>query len=458
MKKITTLLLLAVSVFSGAQTIALTEFATGFSTPVEVVNAGDSRLFVVQKTGAIKILNANRTVNATNFLTLTSATISSNGERGLLGLAFHPEYQTNGFFYVNYTNTAGHTVIARYKVSANPDVADASTATIIMTIDQPYSNHNGGTLKFGPDGFLYIGMGDGGSGDDPQNRAQNINENLGKMLRISVNATDLPYAIPTGNPYIGVPGNDEIWAIGLRNPWKFSFNRLTGDLWIADVGQNVMEEINKVTAPLTPGLNFGWRCYEGTRPNITGGCAPIASMTMPFAEYNHSTGGFSITGGYVYTGTTYPNLQGKYLFADYFLNRIGMVDNMTGAITYSATFPGDSSFTTFGEDVTGELYVADASSGKILKITDTSLAVSGFEKMTFSIAPNPASSEITLKTNTMNFPAAVKFYDVTGKLLMTANVDNAISSLNTHSLQSGLYIVTVTDNSGASSSVKLTIK
>lgn len=458
MKKIITLLLFAIPLFSVAQTIALTEFASGFSNPVEITNAGDSRVFVVQKTGAIKILNANGTVNPTNFLTLTSATISSSGERGLLGLAFHPDYATNGLFYVNYTNTAGHTVIARYTVSANPDVADAASAAIIMTINQPYPNHNGGTLKFGPDGYLYIGMGDGGSGDDPQNRAQNINENLGKMLRISVNATNLPYAIPAGNPYIGVAGNDEIWAIGLRNPWKFSFNRTTGDLWIADVGQNAIEEINKVSAPLTPGLNFGWRCYEGTRPNITGGCAPIASMTMPFAEYGRETGGFSVTGGYVYTGSLYPNLRGKYLFADYFLNRIGMVDNVTGVISYSATFSGSSSFTTFGEDINGELYVAASATGKILKITDTSLAVNEFSGMAFSVSPNPATSEINIKMTNAQFPAVAKIYDVAGKLLVQTTIDADQKTVNTTTLQTGLYVVKITDFSGAQSSMKLIVQ
>ena len=457
MKKIITLLLAGFSAVGFSQTIARTQFANGFTAPVEITNAGDSRLFVVQQGGAIRILNADGTKNTTNFLNISSL-ISAGGEGGLLGLAFHPDYASNGFFYVNYTNTSGDTVIARYHVSSNPDVADAASATILMTIDQPYSNHNGGTLKFGPDGYLYIGMGDGGSGDDPQNRAQNINENLGKMLRIAVNS-DLPYAIPPGNPYIGIPGNDEIWAIGLRNPWKFSFNRTTGDLWIADVGQNAMEEINKVAAPLTPGLNFGWRCYEGTRPNITGGCAPIASMTMPFAEYNHNTGGHSITGGYVYTGSLYPNLLGKYLFADYYLNRIGMVDNVTGAITYSASFSStNDNYTTFGEDHNGELYVAAARTGTIYKLSDTSLAANSFNTLAFSVSPNPAASEINIKMTNAQLPAVAKIYDVAGKLLVQTTIDADQKTVNTQVLQSGLYFVKITDFSGAHSSMKLMVQ
>ncbi|MDP5027802.1 MAG: PQQ-dependent sugar dehydrogenase, partial [Flavobacterium sp.] len=317
MKTLLSLGLLIVSFFGQAQTIALQSFATGLTSPVEITHAGDSRLFVVEQSGKIKIINANGTVNTTPFLNLTSL-ISTGGERGLLGLAFHPNYATNGYFFVNYTNTSGNTVIARYSVSSgNSNIAN-TTGTILMTITQPYSNHNGGSIKFGPDGYLYIGMGDGGSGGDPGNRAQNINENLGKMLRIDVNSTIAPYYTnPATNPYVGVAGNDEIWAIGLRNPWKFSFNRLNGDLWIADVGQGSVEEIDKVVNPLTAGLNFGWRCYEGNSTYNSTGCAPASTMTFPFTQYARSGGACSVTGGYFYTGSMYPNFQNKYFFTDY---------------------------------------------------------------------------------------------------------------------------------------------
>ncbi|HEY0091645.1 MAG TPA: PQQ-dependent sugar dehydrogenase, partial [Flavobacterium sp.] len=385
MKKFTLLFCLT-TFFSLAQTISITPFATGLSSVVGIFHAGDSRLFVVQQTGAIRIVQPNGTVDPTNFLTLTTATISTGGERGLLGLAFHPDYDTNGYFYVNYTRAGdGATVIARYtRSSSNPNIADPSTAAVLLTVAQPFSNHNGGTIAFGPDGYLYIGMGDGGSAGDPGNRAQNINENLGKMLRIDVDS-GAPYAIPADNPYVGIPGNDEIWAIGLRNPWKWSFDRLTGDLYIADVGQGEYEEINRVSST-DPGVNYGWKCYEGS--DVYSACTGTGvTFTFPVAEYSHSgTGGCSITGGYVYRGTTYPNFVGKYFFADYCLPRIGMMDE-TNNLTYSANFTGVPNFTTFGEDVTGELYVGGDDT--IYKITDASLGTNQNLKNGFALYPNP---------------------------------------------------------------------
>ena len=352
-----------------SQTLDITPFATGFTSPVEITHPkDDARLFVLEKTGTIKILNPDGTTNPNPFLVLSSSSISTNGERGLLGMAFHPEYATNGYFYLNYTNPNGNTVIVRYSVDVNnPDLA-MNSGTILLTVIQPASNHNGGTIKFGPDGYLYIGMGDGGGGGDPSNYAQNISSNLGKMLRIDVDSAS-PYGIPPTNPYVDIDGNDEIWAIGLRNPWKFSFDRLNGDLWIADVGQGKMEEINKLTSPLTAGLNFGWRCYEGTEPYNIAGCAAKETMTFPFAEYNH-TQGCSITGGYVYTGSKYPALLGKYIFADYCKNRLGIVAE-NGTITYTDFFENPNSFSTFGEDKDGELYVANITNGNIYKIIDS---------------------------------------------------------------------------------------
>src|SRR5690606_21188454 len=234
--------------------------------------------------------------------------ISSGGERGLLGLAFAPDYETSGRFYVNYTNPNGNTVIARYTVSENPNVAN-STGTVLLTIEQPFSNHNGGSIHFGPDGYLWIGMGDGGSAGDPNNNGQNKNSLLGKMLRIDVSGES--YTSPSDNPFVGTDGADEIWSYGLRNPWKFSFDRETGDVWIADVGQNAVEEINRQPS-ITEGINYGWRCYEGNSPYQTSGCAAQETMTFPVATYNHPGGRCSVTGGFVYRGENYPNLSGKY--------------------------------------------------------------------------------------------------------------------------------------------------
>jgi glucose/arabinose dehydrogenase len=454
MKRIFTLLALVAVQFANSQSIDIVPFATGFSSPTDISHpVNDARLFVVQQSGAIRILNPNGSINATNFLTLTSATITSGGERGLLGLAFHPSYATNGYFYVNYTNTSGNTVIARYSVSANPNIADATSGTILLTITQPFSNHNGGSLKFGPDGFLYIGMGDGGSAGDPGNRSQNITNNLGKMLRIDVDSAS-PYGIPADNPYVGIAGNDEIWAIGLRNPWKFNFDRLNGDLWIADVGQNQAEEINHVTAPLAPGLNYGWKCYEGT--NVFSSCAGSLVYTFPVAEYAH--GGAapcnSITGGYVYRGALYPNMFGKYLFAEYCTDKIGYTDT-TGAIVWSNAF-SNLTPTTFGEDINGEIYVAGGS--VIYKVIDTSLSTSSFDKDTFELYPNPATTEVFVKTKGLEFPAIVTVADITGKTVMQQSLTSETNAISIANLQTGLYIVSVKDLSGKSISSKLTVK
>jgi len=458
MKTILLFSLTMMSFFGQSQTITLQSFATGFDSPVEITNAGDSRLFVVQKGGLIRILNSNGSINTTPFLNL-STLISSDGERGLLGLAFHPNYAANGYFFVNYTNTSGNTVIARYSVnSGNPDIANI-TGTILMTISQPYTNHNGGSIKFGADGYLYIGMGDGGSGGDPGNRAQNINENLGKMLRIDVNSTISPfYTSPATNPYVGVAGNDEIWAIGLRNPWKFSFNRLNGDLWIADVGQGAIEEINKIVNPLpNTGINFGWRCYEGNSTYNTSGCAPSSTMTFPFAQYARSGGACSVTGGYFYTGSTYPNFQNKYFFTDYCDDKIRMV-NSAGVITTTTSFSGNN-FVTFGEDVNGELYIAGISSGTIYKIIDSSLSSSDFENNGFSLYPNPAKESFTIKSSTSNLATKIDVIDLTGKLLFTKELSSIPeNTIATTALSKGIYLISVETTNGTNYTTKLIVE
>lgn len=426
-------------------TIALQSFGTGFASPVDIENCGDSRLFVVEQDGLIRILNSNGTINPTPFLNITTLT-NQSGEQGLLGLAFHPNYSTNGLFYINYTNTSGNTVIARYSVdSGNPNLAN-TTGTILLTVTQPFSNHNGGTLKFGSDGYLYIGMGDGGSGGDPGNRAQNINELLGKMLRIDVNS-GTPYGIPPTNPYVGITGADEIWAIGLRNPWKFSFDRQTGDLWIADVGQNQYEEVNRATASES-GLNYGWRCYEGNTAYNTAGCGAQSTMKSPLFTTNHTNGFCSITGGYVYRGTQYPNFQGKYFFSDYCKAQIGSSDGL-GNVSFSATFSGNN-FVSFGEDANGELYVASIN-GTIYKLIDSSLSVPENSLTSVKIYPNPTSSEVYIHNSDNANPIRnIEILDLQGKsILKETNKSQPITYVNTNHLSSGLYFLKVTNDSGS---------
>ena len=458
MRKILFLIASITCFFSNAQTIALQSFATGFNSPVNMANAGDSRMFVVEKDGIIKIVSATGVVSATPFLNISSI-ITTDSERGLLGLAFHPNYATNGYFFINYTNLSGNTVIARYSVnSTNPNIAN-TTGTILMTIAQPYSNHNGGCIKFGPDAYLYIGMGDGGSVGDPGNRAQNINENLGKMLRIDVNSTVAPYyTSPSTNPFVGVAGNDEIWAYSMRNPWKFSFNRLNGDLWIADVGQSSIEEIDKVVSPLpNTGLNFGWRCYEGNSTYNTTGCAASSTMTFPFTQYSRSGGACSVTGGYFYTGTTYPNFQNKYFFTDYCDDKIRTV-NSAGVITSTASF-ADNNFVTFGEDINGELYVAGITSGTVFKIIDSSLNSSEFEKNGYSLFPNPAKNHFTIKSNSDNLATQLDVFDLSGKLLISKKLTtNPENTIDTTSLSKGIYLLTIATSNGTSYNDKLIVE
>jgi glucose/arabinose dehydrogenase len=471
-------LLLLITLFTisvNAQTIALQQFATGFSNAIAIAHPpNDTRLFIVQQRGLIRILNANGTVNATPFINLASVVSQSGGERGLLGLAFHPNYATNGLFFVNYTDTAtGNTIIARYSVSANPDIANA-TGTILMNINQPYSNHNGGSLVFGPDGYLYIALGDGGSGGDPQGYSQNLsltNSNvtanpsriyLGKMLRIDVDTTAgaLNYGFPPTNPFISEAGKQEIWARGLRNPWKFSFNRLNGDLWIGDVGQGAFEEINKVAAPLpNTGLNFGWKCYEGNATYNTSGCAAQNTMTMPVSvyPYNGQTEPCtSVTGGYFYTGSLYPNLQNKYIFADYCWGDIGYVSNTGGTITWS--YNSSSFITSFGEGIDGELYVSTGST--IHRLVDTSqLNLTDFDKTVFTIYPNPTRDFFTIKNLTDSQATQLDIIDLTGKILLSRQLENSTeNTIYTNQLSKGIYLISVQADNGNNYTTKLIVK
>lgn len=446
-----------------SQDIILESFGPPFSAPVEIKNVGDDRLFVVEKGGIIKILNADGTVNSTPFLNISAIVNSVGSEQGLLGLAFHPDYPTNPNFYVNYTNLSGDTVISEYTVSDNPDIAN-TTGTILLTIPQPYINHNGGCLNFGPDGYLYIATGDGGDGGDPQNRAQNLNSLLGKLLRIDVD-NGTPYGIPADNPFL-LDGDDntlpEIWAYGLRNPWKFSFDSQTNELFIADVGQNEYEEINAVNST-DSGNNYGWRCYEGDHNYNTSGCSPSSTMTFPVAEYSHNNSGnfkCSITGGYVYRGTQQPSLVGIYFFADYCSTEIGMLSNNAGTWSYTFTEPfSGGNWVTFGEDNNGELYIADRFNGNVHKITEDNLSVDEFDDETIKIFPNPAKSLINIDfSNQAGSIYNIKIYSINGKMVDSFdNVNSEIFQVSTKNMQNGFYIVEIINEIGEKQLNKIVI-
>jgi glucose/arabinose dehydrogenase len=346
--------------------VVLSMVASGFTSPVYVTSPhdGSGRLFVVEQGGRIKIIKSG-TVLATPFLDISSL-VSKGGEQGLLGLAFHPNFKSNGLFYIDYTRSNGDTVIARYKRSSKGNVADRSSAYPMLTIPQPYDNHNGGMLAFGPDGFLYIGMGDGGSSGDPQNRAQNLDSLLGKILRIDVNGGNSQhrYLIPSSNPYVGKAGRDEVWSSGLRNPWRFSFDHATGDMWIGDVGQGAWEEIDRAKVNTTStsrgrGLNYGWHILEGTHCYPPGSSCSGAGMMGPVAEYDHGQG-CSVTAGYVYRGPDVPALRDRYVFADFCSGRIWMVPRTTAAgATPQLLVDTSLSISSFGEGGAYELFVVD---------------------------------------------------------------------------------------------------
>ena len=355
--------------------------ASGFDQPTDITHTGDDRLFIIERNGTIRIIQGG-TVLSPPFLDIDDRVGSTgNSERGLLGLAFHPDYANNGHFYVNYTNNNFDTHISRFSVSdGNPNVANANSEVVLLTVEQPAGNHNGGDLNFGPDGYLYGSLGDGGSSSN----GQKSDTLLGKVLRIDVDSgvgsapdckgtvSSNNYTIPATNPFIdGAGGNcDEIWVTGLRNPWRFSFDRLTGGLYIADVGQGSWEEVNFQAASGSGGENYGWSCYEGNHTFNTSGCGPMSQYTFPIGEYNHSLG-CSVTGGFVYRGSQFPAMVGHYLFTDFCSGIFWSLfpDGGGWQMTQLETFSGF--YSTFGEGVNGELYVARYDNGTIYHIQDS---------------------------------------------------------------------------------------
>jgi glucose/arabinose dehydrogenase len=350
-------------------TLALTPVVSGLSSPVDLQfpNDGTGRMFVVQQPGSIRII-ANGTLVSAPFLDITTK-VSSGGEMGLLGLAFHPQFTQNHLFYVHYDRTVGgqiQSVIAEYHVSAgDANVADPASERILLTVDQPFSNHKGGQMVFGPDGFLYIGFGDGGSGGDPMGNGQNLQTLLGKMLRIDVNSQSggKQYAIPPTNPFVSSGGLPEIFAYGLRNPWRFSFERGGSRFFVGDVGQDQYEEIDIVES----GKNYGWNVMEGMHCfNPASGCN-MSGLTMPIAEYSHSEGE-AVMGGFVYRGTAIPGLVGAYVFGDYISGTMWeLVEAPAGTWTRTKLLSTGLNMSSFGQDVAGELYVVDYG-GNVLKL------------------------------------------------------------------------------------------
>jgi glucose/arabinose dehydrogenase len=349
--------------------LQLQQVATGLSGPVYVTSPpGDARLFIVEQPGRIRIVQNGQLV-ATPFLDIISR-VGSGGERGMLSVAFHPQYSTNGFFYVYFTATNGDIRIERFRVSSNPNVADPGSSKVILGVAHPRGNHNGGLALFGPDGMLYLGLGDGGGGGDPDLNGQNRNTLLGALLRIDVNTGD-PYSIPAGNPFIGTSGaRAEIWAIGLRNPWRFAFDPQGGNLYVADVGQGDREEVNVVSVTRA-GVNYGWNIMEGSVCYNASSCNQ-QGLEIPALEYRHLGNACSVTGGFVYRGSAIPELAGHYFYSDYCAGFVKSFKYENGAATDERTWElgNIGNVTSFGQDAAGELYLT-AGGGTVYRIVES---------------------------------------------------------------------------------------
>ena len=352
--------------------ILIDPWVGGFDSPTSIKHAGDGsgRLFVTEQPGRIRIIRGGA-LEPTPFLDITGR-VQSGGERGLLDVAFHPQFESNGLFWVNYADSTGRTVVSSFSIGASADQADPSSESVFLRINQPFRNHNGGQIEFGPDGYLYIATGDGGSGGDPGNRAQSLSNLLGKILRVDVDQ-GAPARIPPDNPFVGTSGSDEIWVYGLRNPWRFSFDRLTGDMFIGDVGQNAVEEISFQAAGSAGGENYGWRRMEGSSCFDPSSNCNDGSLVLPILEYRQGVCG-SVTGGYRYRGEQHPALQGVYLFAEFCEGDLYAGTQSGGRWTRLGPRPIGLGVSTFGEDEAGELYLADYGGGTIYRISLPSAA------------------------------------------------------------------------------------
>ena len=367
----------------GGYALTLEPIASGLVEPVGIAHAGDGsgRLFVLEKAGRIRVFDGQQLL-PDPFLDLSSQVLSTGVEQGLVGLAFHPDYATNGFFFVSYVDLEGDSIVARYRVSGtDPNLADSTSGVEVLEIDQPFASHNVNQLQFGPDDYLYIGSGDGGPGQDPSNRGQDLTTLLGKVLRLDVNPAltcelkglaEGCYAIPPDNPFAGQPpARPEIWAYGLRNPWRFTFDRATGDLWLADVGQNRWEEVNLQPAASGGGENYGWRLMEGRHCFLPPEDCTEPGLVLPVLEYPHVAGDdCAVIGGYRYRGTSWPALQGAYLFADFCSGRIrAAAPGCGGGWHTRELYNADFAISSLGEDQAGELYLTEfAASARLFRI------------------------------------------------------------------------------------------
>lgn len=412
--------------------LSIEQYVNGIFRPVDIANAGDDRLFIVSQGGTIHIVEDGSLVS-TPFLDIGFKVNTQNSEQGLLGLVFHPDYANNGFFYIYYTagGGAGTSTISRYSVDpSNPNLADDDSESIVMTLSQPFWNHNAGDLAFGPDGYLYISFGDGGGGNDPLDYAQNPDVFFGKMLRIDVDNGN-PYSVPADNPFVNNPDvRDEIWSLGLRNVWRYSFDRLTGDLWMADVGQNAWEEINFQPAESGGGENYQWDCLEGTN-NAPGTCFDNGISTGPVHEYSHGGNGCSITGGFVYRGCNYPDLYGKYVYSDYCSGRIWALtpDGNGGFDNEFLRQYNQHDWSSLGEDVNGELYIARLNTGTIYRI----VTAEGISPFNFDVSGSTLSIDPDFDT--------YQWY-LNGALI------NGATANTYEATESGVYTVEVTTDQG----------
>ncbi|MEO8512820.1 MAG: PQQ-dependent sugar dehydrogenase [Ignavibacteria bacterium] len=433
-----------------------------FSLPLFLTHAGDgsNRIFVVQQRGIIKVFpNDSMTTNVQNFLDVSNIVSSTGNERGLLGLAFHPNYSSNRYFFIYYTRQSdGALRISRFTTQAgDPNKADSLSELNMLTIAHPTNtNHNGGCLMFGADGYLYMGCGDGGSGGDPPNNAQNLNMLLGKILRIDINTPSggNNYSIPPSNPFAGGGGAPEIYTIGMRNPWRFSRDPVTGTIFCGDVGQDAWEEVDT----LAVGKNYGWRCYEGNHPYNTAGCQVIGTYTFPIAEYANAGSDISITGGYVYRGARVPSLVGRYIYADYGSRKVWKL-LLSGGVVSDNSVIGTSpqGVPSFGVDQNNELYIVGGS-GLIYKFLDLSVGINGNSNEIpsgFSLEqnyPNPFNPSTTIYYNVgMSSQVNISVFDMTGKeiavLLNESKTAGRFSvDWNSTGFASGVYFYKMTIN------------